>query len=112
MERIYIVAVGGDGDQAVEGKYVGTDGAKAQAVFDEEGQDGSNSIVRFFHFPPHSQIRTPKRDGVPPREKTAGGAGKKAKDKTPTAATTADTDKTPAASQEETDGNDSEDHGI
>lgn len=71
MERIYVVAVGGDGDQKVSGRYVGTDGEKAQAIFDAEGQDGNNSIVRFFHFPEHSQIRTPKRDGVEPRSQTS-----------------------------------------
>lgn len=69
MQRPLLVYVGGSEEQPIECLYLGVEGDKAQEIFDAAAQDGANDIVRFCHYPEHTQIRTPSRDGVPVREK-------------------------------------------
>ncbi len=82
MDRPYLVYVGGCAEQPIECLYLGTEGDLAQSIFEDAGNDGANEIVRFCTFPEHSQIRTPKRDGVPVRETSPPEGGEGEKDST------------------------------
>ena len=112
MQRPYLVYVGGDDTQPISYRYLGTDGEKAEKIFTEEGNDGSNSIVRFCQFPEHTKIRTPRRDGVKPRDKsTAKAKGGKSNPPAPESASAPG----PAQPEPTAHGDESpsdEDHGI
>ena len=114
MDRPHLVYVGGTEGQEIECLYLGTDGEKAQAIFDEAGNDGRNAVVRYCCFFEHRQIRTPKRDGVPPKSSSSPGS-QKAKGKTSraTAAPAADVQEAPADTQEASGGDASaQEHDI